>query len=143
MRIGICSDEYSENLKNILINYVKELGHDLEVVEEGEDTKKYFNNIVNVSEKAVKGDIDRVIFLDEVGAKSFMISSKVKGMITACVSDEHSARMTRDHNGALGLALGSDLIGETLAKSMVKTFIEKEFSAGRHMVRIDMLNKMA
>ncbi|WP_251861906.1 RpiB/LacA/LacB family sugar-phosphate isomerase [Clostridium sp. Marseille-Q2269] len=143
MKVAICSDKHSENLKNVLVTYVKELGHSVEVIQQGDDLKNYLNNIIKVSKKAVKGDIDRVIYLDEVGARSFMISSKIKGMITACISDEHSAKMTREHNSSLGLALGSDLVGETLAKNIVKTFIEKNFSAGRHMVRIDMLNKMA
>ena len=142
MKIGICSDVKSKNLKVVLREYIESLGYDVEDYSNEESLEGYLNQIVNVSKDAVDKKLDRVIFLDAVGGKSFIISAKVKGMITACVSDEHSARMTRDHNGSLGIAIGSDLVGETLAKALVKIFIEKEFSAGRHMVRVDMLNKM-
>lgn len=142
-KVVICADKKAAKLQEVLESYVKELGNEVETVLEGKDSKDYLDKIVQVSKKAVEGDVDRVIFLDEVGAKSFMMSSKVKGMVTACVTDEHSAKMTRDHNGALGLAIGYELVGEVLAKRLVKIFIDKGFSAGRHMVRIDMLNKMA
>lgn len=143
MKIAICSDKKSAKLKDTLKEYINELGHDVEDYSDNNSLEDYLNQIVNVSKKAVAKEFDRVIFIDAVGGKSFIISSKVKGMVTACVSDEHSAKMTRDHNGSLGMAIGSDLVGEVLAKNLVKIFIEKSFSAGRHMVRIDMLNKMA
>ncbi|NMM65334.1 galactose-6-phosphate isomerase subunit LacA [Clostridium sp. P21] len=143
MKIAICSDKNSVKLKNVLKEYIKELGHNVKDYSDNNSLEDYLNQIVNVSKKAAQKEFDRVIFIDAVGGKSFIISSKVKGMVTACVSDEHSAKMTRDHNGSLGIAIGSDLVGEVLAKNLVKIFIEKNFSAGRHMVRIDMLNKMA
>lgn len=143
MRVAVCSDKKSKQLREVLEEYIAGLGHEVKDYSDDENLEGYLNQIVNVSKDAVDGKVDRVIFIDAAGGKSFTISAKVKGMVTACVTDEHSAFMTRDHNGSLGLAIGSDLVAETLAKNLVKTFIEKEFSAGRHMVRIDMLNKMA
>lgn len=142
MKVALLGDEKSLRLKDTLKEYIEELGHEVKDYSVKGSGEEYLKQIVNVSKLAVEGKADRTIFIDAVGGKSFIISTKVKGMITACVTDEHSAKMTRDHNGALGIAIGSDLVGETLAKSLVKIFIEKEFSRGRHMVRVDMLNRM-
>jgi galactose-6-phosphate isomerase len=142
-KVIICSDKKGKRLQGVLEEYIKGLDCEVELFSEEYNLQEYLDKIVIASEKAVRGEVDRVIFIDEVGAKSFMISSKVKGMVTACISDEHSARMTRDHNGSFGLAIGYELVGDVLAKNLVKLFVENKFSAGRHMVRIDMLNKMA
>lgn len=142
MKIALLSDIKSNNLKEVLKKHIEDLGHDVEDYSNNETLDDYLSQIVNVSKKAVEREVDRAIFIDSVGGKSFIISAKVKGMIIACVTDEHSAKMTRDHNGSLGIAIGSDLVGENVAKNLVQIFIEREFSAGRHMVRVDMLNKM-
>ena len=141
MNIGICSDKTSTKLAQVLKDHIIGLGHKVKDYSE-ESLEGNLEQIVNASKDAVAKKIDRVVFIDSAGAKSFAISSKVKGMVTACISDEHSALMTRNHNGAQGIAIGSELVGETLARNLVKIFIEKDFLAGRHMVRIDMLNKM-
>lgn len=40
------------------------------------------------------------IAIDGYGAGSFMVATKIKGIVAAEVSDERSAYMTRDHNDA-------------------------------------------
>lgn len=142
MKVAICSDKKSKQMCEMLKEYITGIGHEVEDYSNYDSLEGYLNQIVKASKDAVDKKVERVIFIDGVGGKSFIISAKVKGMITACVTDEHSSLMTRDHNGSLGIAIGSDLVGEALAKNLVKIFIEKSFSAGRHMVRVDMLNKM-
>ncbi len=41
------------------------------------------------------------------------------------------------------IALGSKIVGEELALSIVKEFLQATYAGGRHQVRVDMLNKMA
>lgn len=142
MNVAICSDKTSKNLRQVLKVYITALGHKVKDYSDDESLEGYLKQIVTASKDAVEKKVDRVVFIDSVGGKSFTISSKVKGMVTACITDEHSAKMTRNHNGAQAIAIGSNLVNENLAKSLVKIFIEKDFLAGRHMVRIDMLNKM-
>ena len=84
-----------------------------------------------------------MILIDETGGLGFTASSKVKGMICAQISDEHSSHMTREHNGAVAIALGANISSIHQIKLITKLFVEETFAAGRHMVRIDMLDKMA
>ena len=50
--------------------------------------------------------------------------------------------MTRRHNNARIISLGSELVGEGLAKSITKAFVESDYDGGRHQIRVDMLNAM-
>lgn len=52
--------------------------------------------------------------VDAYGAGPFMVATKVKGMIAAEVSDERSAYMTRAHNNARMITLGSEIVGPGL-----------------------------
>ena len=56
------------------------------------------------------------IAIDAYGAGSFIVATKIKGMIAAEVSDERSAYMTRGHNNSKMITLGSEIVGDTLAK---------------------------
>ena len=60
---------------------------------------------------------------DKFGAGSFMVATKVKGMIAAEVSDERSAYMTRGHNNARMITMGAEIVGDTLAKNVAKNLL--------------------
>lgn len=40
------------------------------------------------------------------------------------------------------ITMGSQIVGETLAKNIVKGFVFGSYDGGRHQIRVDMLNKM-
>lgn len=72
------------------------------------------------------------IAFDGYGAGSFMVATKIKGMIAAEVSDERSAYMTREHNNARMITIGEKIVGEELAKNIVKEFLRADYAGGRH-----------
>ena len=43
---------------------------------------------------------------DEYGTGSAMASNKIHGMVTANVTEENTAHMTTQHNGAKAIAIG-------------------------------------
>lgn len=140
MRILIGSDKYGRNLKEHLMSYLKEEGH--EVI----DVTKQDLDFADSADILCKGIhelyADRGILIDSYGQGSFMCANKHKGIICAVVSDEHSAYMTRMHNNAQIIALGSEIVGNKLAESIVDSFLSSEYAGGRHQIRVDMLNKM-
>ena len=71
-----------------------------------------------------------------------MVADKFKYIICAELNDEHSAKMTRDHNNANVITMGSGVIGEAVACKIAERFCVAKYSGGRHQIRIDMLNKM-
>lgn len=132
-----------EDTAKAINEYVNELGHEtnFEIVA---DDLEYAKKIVEASKEIAKPENNReklaLISIDETGGLGFVAASKVKGMVSSQVSDEHSSHMTREHNGSVGLNLGANLTNVELMKSIVKKFTDEKFAAGRHMVRIDMLD---
>ena len=82
------------------------------------------------------------IIIDEYGVIPFMIASKHKYIICAQLNDEHSAKMTRDHNNTNIITLGSHVVGNDVALGIILRFIHGKYAGGRHQIRIDMLDKM-
>lgn len=141
MKISLASDKEGLILKNIIKDYLKGLGYELlDKTSEGADD--FVDSTILVTDSIKNKESDIGILVDAYGAGSFMAASKVKGIIAAQVSDEHSAKMTRDHNNTLIITIGSKIVGEELAKNIVKSFLESKYSKGRHQIRVDMLNKM-
>lgn len=103
-------------------------------------------NFVDLTKKVVKtlkeDPTNLAIIIDEYGVGSFMVATKIKGIIAANVSDERSAYMTRSHNNSRVITIGSQIVGEKLAINIVKSFVEGKYDGGRHQIRVDMLNKM-
>ena len=141
MTIIIGSDVDGKRLKDLIKVYLKE--NDVEVLDvtEGKDLD-FVDSTVSVAREVQKSDDNLGIAIDAYGAGSFIVATKIKGMIAAEVSDERSAYMTRGHNNSKMITLGSEIVGDTLAKNVVKGFVNGHYDGGRHQIRVDMLNKM-
>ena len=55
---------------------------------------------------------------------------------------DFSAKMTIQHNNANVLCLGSRVIGEELAKSVLDAFLSAKFEGGRHLQRVIQLDQL-
>ena len=149
MKVYFSSDKDGIELKNALVEEVKFLGYEVEGLTEDEfdfvdSAKAVCKKLLEVDGMLTSGSDDSSvgILVDKYGAGSYMAATKHKGMIAAEISDERSALMTKRHNGARVLCLGSGIVGEELAKSCVRDFLSHGYDGGRHQIRIDMLNKM-
>lgn len=141
MAIIIGSDAAGERLKDVIKTFLKDNNHEVLDVTERKDLD-FVDSTLAVVHEVQKNDKNLGIAIDAYGAGSFMVATKVKGMIAAEVSDERSAYMTRGHNNARIITLGAEIVGDELAKNIVKDFVEAKYDGGRHQIRVDMLNKM-
>lgn len=141
MKIALGADHDGFPMLDLVKETVVALGHEPILVTK-ESAKDFIDSAVAVSKAILCGDADRGIMLDQYGVGSFMASNKIKGMITAAVSDEYSARMTFNHNDAKAIAIGTGLVGKELLLSLVRSYLTSHYAGGRHQIRVDMLNKM-
>ena len=141
MAIIIGSDAAGKRLKDVIKTFLKDNNHEVLDVTERKDLD-FVDSTLAVVHEVQKNDKNLGIAIDAYGAGSFMVATKVKGMIAAEVSDERSAYMTRAHNNARIITLGAEIVGDELAKNIVKDFVEAKYDGGRHQIRVDMLNKM-
>ncbi|HGG1242587.1 TPA: galactose-6-phosphate isomerase subunit LacA [Streptococcus pyogenes] len=141
MAIIIGADKAGQELKEVIKDYLKEGKY--EVVDVSENEVRDFVDTTLAVAKEVNASEDNLgIVIDAYGVGSFMVATKIKGMVAAEVSDERSAYMTRGHNNARIIMLGSEISAPGIAKNIIKGFVEGKYDGGRHQVRVDMLNKM-
>jgi ribose 5-phosphate isomerase B len=69
-------------------------------------------------------------------------ANKVHGVRAALCWDATSARLSREHNDATVLCLGSRLIGREVAFDAVRQFLRAEFQGGRHSTRIEQIRDL-
>lgn len=141
MKILIGSDFKSSNFKNSIKEYLVSKG--FEVIDKTEGGNfDFFEAATLVTAGILNKEGVRAIVIDEYGTGSFNVCAKYKGIVCAQVSDEHSAKMTRDHNNTSIITIGSKVTSLEIAKRICEKFILSEYSGGRHQIRVDMLNKM-
>ena len=140
MKIGLGSSEGGIFLKEKIKEDLLKKGY--EIVDYSDNKNDIFDISCEISEAVLKGEINKGIILDDYGIVPFMICSKHKKIVCAQAADEHSAKMTRDHNNTTIISIGYEITGENLAKSICGIFANSDYSGGRHQVRVDMLDKM-
>lgn len=139
MKIAMGNDHAATALKMEVMEYVKELGH--EVLNFGTDTNERCDYPVfgeKVGRAVASGQADCGILICGTGVGISIAANKVKGVRAGVCSDATTARLIKEHNNANILAFGARIVGGELAKDMVKAYLEAEFQGGRHQTRIDM-----
>ncbi len=136
--VAIGSDHGGYAMKGALLQYVRELGH--EVIDCGTHSTEsvdYPDYALAVAEKLLDKAACRGIIIDGAGIGSCMAANKVPGIRTAMCYDYASANNSREHNNANVLTLGAGLLGMNQVKLIVKTWLEVPYAGGRHQKRID------
>ncbi|MGT2959080.1 galactose-6-phosphate isomerase subunit LacA [Streptococcus bovimastitidis] len=141
MTIILGADAHGNELKEVIKEYLIEEGYQINDVTDL--NKDFVDNTLAVANEVTESDENLGIMIDAYGAGPFMVATKIKGMVAAEVSDERSAYMTRGHNNARMITIGSEIVGQLLAKNIAKGFVTGKYDGGRHQIRVDMLNKMA
>jgi ribose 5-phosphate isomerase B len=135
--VAVGADHGGFSLKEALKTSLRELGY--EVIDCGTgsaDPVDYPDFALAVAELVAQGRAWRGILVDGAGIGSCMAANKVPGVRAAMCYDQSTALNSREHNDANVLTLGAGLIGEALARQIVKTWLETPFGGGRHARRV-------
>ena len=140
MKIEIVNYHTALYLKNSISDYLKELGY--EVINLGTDSRESCDYPIygeKVGRAVADGEADLGIAICGTGVGISLAANKVKG-IRACVcSEPYTAKLSRMHNNSNVLAFGARVVGDELAKMIVKEWLDAEFEGGRHQRRVDMI----
>lgn len=130
-------------LKDKVKEYLESLGIEVsDVGTHGPSSVNYTDFGMEVSEAVSTGKNERGILLCGTGLGMSMLANKYKNVRAALCSEEFSTRMSRLHNDSNILVMGARVIGESLALSLVKAWLETPFEGGRHLTRIEMFDKI-
>ena len=121
-----------------MVEYIKSLGNEvMDLGTNSADSVDYPDYAKKVCEEIQQENSDLGILICGTGIGMSLAANKFEGIRAACVSDVYSAKMSRNHNNANVLCIGARVIGDEVAKLIIKTFLENEFEAGRHQRRVD------
>jgi len=141
--VALGADHGGFDLKELLKPDLSAMG--LEIIDVGTHGKEAVDypdiahevaNLVSLS-KAWRG-----ILIDGAGIGSCIVANKIPGVRAGMAYDYSSAVNGREHNDANVLTLGAGLIGVSLARLIVKTWLSTEFGGGRHAGRVDKIVAM-
>lgn len=137
MKIAIGGDHAAVNLKEFIKNHFQAEIDFIDVGTNSHDSCDYPDYVVQVAKLVKDGKVEAGIALCGTGIGASIVANKVKGIRAALCFNEFMAEMSRRHNNANVLVLGSRVIGKDLAIAIVSRFLEAPFDGGRHQRRID------
>ena len=139
-KLIIGSDHAGFELKSKIISYFAE--RNTNVYDAGTyntDSCDYPIIAKEVAKKVAAKQFEKGILVCGTGIGMSIAANKIKGIRAAVVSDTCSAKMSRMHNNANILCIGSRIVGEALAKDIIDIWLSTGFEGGRHEKRISML----
>ncbi len=137
MRIALGADHKGFALKEAIKAYLKKLGH--EVIDFGTDSEQstdYPDYGIQVARSVADHESDRGITVCWTGNGMNMVVNKLPEIRGAYAMDEEMARLSRQHNDANILTLGSKWVTPELAEKIVRVWLETPFEGGRHLQRV-------
>ncbi len=141
MKVAIGSDHGGFSLKEVIVPFLKELGH--EVIDVGcydEQSVDYPGFADKVCENVASSDADLGILICGTGIGMSMAANKHKGIRAALCSEQYTACMSREHNNANVLCMGERVTGPGVAMEIVRTWLDTPFGGGRHLRRIELFS---
>lgn len=144
MKLAVGADHAGYPLKDTILEYLKSQGH--EVIDHGT-----FNNEpvdFPVITKKVCGDVlsdkaDRGLMICGTGVGASIAANKIKGIRASVCHDVYSAHQCVEHDNVNVMAIGAQIVGDKLAKDLLDSFLEAEFSTSPEFRRrVQMLTDM-
>lgn len=143
MKIALASDHAGYTLKEEIKAHLQEAGQ--EVMDCGttsaEVSVDYPDWGFKAAEAVADHKADKGILFCGTGIGMSIVANKVRGIRAALCHDHFTAAMSRRHNNANVLVIGSRVTGSGLAKDIVDTWLHETFEGGRHEGRIDKITE--
>lgn len=143
MRIVIGSDHAGFELKEALLQWLHDAGH--EVIDVGTDTDASCDYPVfgaAVAREVAAGDADRGVAVCGSGLGICMAANKIPGVRAAVLRTAEDAEMSRRHNDANVACFGGRVTAVAEAEHALGVFLGTDFEGGRHERRVDLLAEL-
>ena len=142
MRMAVGSDHAGFEWKEKVVAILEKMGHD--VTDFGTDTKEsvdYPDFGLKVAHAVADGEADYGVNICGTGNGMAIASNKVKGIRAGMALNPEMAYMARLHNNANLLVLAQKYTPEVDIEEILKLFLETKFEGGRHIPRLEKIQK--
>jgi ribose 5-phosphate isomerase B len=140
MKIALGSDHAGFDYKQRIRPLLQDLGHEVR------DFGAYSSQPVDyplfvrpAAEAVARREFQRGIVLGGSGNGEAIVANKVRGIRCALCWSLDTARWAREHNDANVLALGQRTISPELALEIVRVWLKTDFTGGRHLRRVQLI----
>src|SRR5579859_6934638 len=138
MKLTIGSDHAGFELKKMLIDYLRQCGHEL--LDVGTDSTApvdYPDYAEAVALAVLQGKSERGILICGSGVGASVAANKIPGIRAGLCHDGYSAHQGVEHDDMNVLVLGSRVIGVALARELVENYMRAAFTnEERHARRL-------
>jgi ribose 5-phosphate isomerase B len=135
VKVAVAFDHRGVHLRDAVFDVLD--GHS--VVDLGTDTDAeridYPVKARAIGEAILRGDAERGVFVCGSGVGASVAACKLPGIRAAICHDVYSAHQGVEHDDMNILCLGSEVVGPSLARDLVKTFLGARFDGGERYVR--------
>jgi ribose 5-phosphate isomerase B len=143
MIIPIASDHAGFEAKENVKAWLEEMDHmPVDFGTHSDESVDYPDFAVKVAEKVNNGEHEKGILICGSGQGMCMTANKYKNIRAALVYDDHSAKMTRQHNNANILCLPGRELGKEELKKIVEIWLNTDFDGGRHERRVNKIHDL-
>ncbi|HVB33901.1 MAG TPA: ribose 5-phosphate isomerase B [Patescibacteria group bacterium] len=139
MQIVLGSDHAGFDLKQDLLTFVESLGHAVSDAGTYNREPSDYPDYAEAVGLAITGKrADRGILICGSGVGASVACNKIPGIRAGICHDTYSAHQGVEHDDMNVIVLGARIIGTSLAKEIVRTFLAAHFSAEeRHVRRLE------
>ena len=143
VKVAIAFDHRGVRLRDAVLEALS--GHS--VVDLGTDTDAvrvdYPDKAREIGEAILRGGAQRGVFVCGSGVGASVAACKLPGIRAAICHDVYSAHQGVEHDDMNVLCLGSEVVGPSLARDLVTTFVAAQFDGGeRYVKRLEMIEDL-
>jgi ribose 5-phosphate isomerase B len=144
MKLIVGSDHFGFPIKTAAIEHLNQLGYQVEDVGCGgeDDITDYPDIAVALANRIASGEFERGILVCGTGIGMAMVANKVPGVRAACCHDPYSAERARKSNDAQIITFGGQIIGPSLACSLLDHWLVSEFGGGRSLPKVAKIKEL-
>lgn len=139
MRVAVACDHGGFPLKGVILETVQKTGHEaIDLGAFSAESSDYPDFAQKIAQSILAGNAERGILICGSGIGACIAANKIKGIYAGVCHDTYSAHQGVEHDNMNVLCLGARIIGEELAREVVRSYLGAVFSQEeRHLRRVN------
>ncbi len=143
MRISIGGDHAGFELKERVKTLLEERQYRVaDMGTSSGESVDYPDYAAAVAQAVSSGEADRGVLVCGTGIGMSITANKFANVRAALCHDVETARLSRQHNNANVLAIGSRVLDPELALTIVQEWMDTTFEGGRHSRRLEKITAL-
>jgi ribose 5-phosphate isomerase B len=139
----IASDHGGLELKDAIKSFLEDRRIDVrDLGTMNSDSVDYPDFAEKLAVALTRGEAENGILICGTGIGMSIAANKFPGIRAALITDEFTARMSKEHNNANVIVMGGRVLKPEQACAMVQTWLETAFEGGRHQGRLDKISQI-